>query len=592
MLLEDQRAEARGWIHHFDQDAIVVVLLLVCVVICAISLPVSPFPRDGWFETQYHLFGRFPGEDDYAPIAAPAVFYKFVHWLALFAGLDLKRELYLACLAQNCLLFISACYVYHTCKFVSSQKVASFVAISFLLFVLSLGMAQAFWSENVVLVMFAAVLYLNAAIYYERSDSSGVFWRRALFGSLLTGLLVITRITPVLLIPGICLLLHHRLSRKRLAGYAALACLMTGLMLGGMLASNYARFGRAELTNSAGRHLWQGVNPIVDRALAESPEFLELKVLNPDIQSKNWYEVRLPNDRRQEFDGEKLLGRLASQAIRSHPFSYLRLGLTKFVTTIDQPPYRLGSDGRGNHHLLSTDPLKTDSLLPPLGEPVLSGPVTSVAGKAITAAFSLGRMVYPVVVFFVLAAYNALIIRELRLRRGGGSMRRDGLWHLLVGAALLGMVYVNNIFQERAIVWMVRSVCALVLLLQVAIISSDSETCVDERQFEAFPDVVAYSFLVFMFFGSLWLSWQTETRNTRNVLPYLPFLAVMLAMSLRHWLGSAAAWRSLMESHAARGAHGTANTVLRRAPAFAAGPLPPQLRKVLARRMATPANLG
>jgi hypothetical protein len=49
-----------------------------------------------------------------------------------------------------------------------------------------------------------------------------------------------------------------------------------------------------------------------------------------------------------------------------------------------------------------------------------------------------------------------------------------------------------------------------------------------------------------MFFGSLWLSWQTETRNTRNVLPYLPFLAVMLAMSLRHWLGSTlAAWRSL-----------------------------------------------
>ena len=35
--------------------------------------------------------------------------------------------------------------------------------------------------------------------------------------------------------------------------------------------------------------------------------------------------------------------------------------------------------------------------------------------------------------------------------------------------------------------------------------------------------MASYSFLAFMFFGSLWLSWQVETNNTRNVLPYLPF---------------------------------------------------------------------
>src|SRR6202142_1749808 len=337
-----------GRVHNFWQDGVVVVILLVCTVVSAVTLPISPYPRDGWFESQYRLFGLFPGEDDYTPIAAPAVFYRIVHWLAIPAGMDLKGEMYLASVAQNCLLFLSGCFVHYACKHVSSRMVAGFGAISLLLFVLSTGLAQAFWSENVALVMFAAVLYLNTKIYYNATDSSRPFWRRAFFSSLLTGLLVITRMTPVLLIPGLFFLLYGRLSRNRLVGYTALACLTTALLLGGMLASNYARFGRAELTNSSGRHLWQGVTPIVDTALAESPEFLELKALNPKIQWKNWYEIRLPNDRRQEFDGEELLGRLAREAIRNHPFMYLRLGLTKFLTTIGQPPYRLGSDVRGN----------------------------------------------------------------------------------------------------------------------------------------------------------------------------------------------------------------------------------------------------
>lgn len=75
------------------------------------------------------------------------------------------------------------------------------------------------------------------------------------------------------------------------------------------------------------------------------------------------------------------------------------------------------------------------------------------------------------------------------------------------------------------------------------------------------------------------------------MLPYLPFLAVILAMSLRYWLGSAAAWRSLMEPREARRARGVANVVLRGVPAFAAGWLPPQPRKVMVPRMVTAANL-
>lgn len=549
-----------GRFHHFGQDRVILFVLLVCTVVSALTQPISPYPRDGWFESQYRLFGRFPGEDNYTPIAAPAVFYKIVHWLAYLTGLDLKGEMYLASVAQNCLLFISGCFVYYTCKHVSSRRVAGFVAISFLLFVLSAGLAQAFWSENVALVMFAAVLYLNMKIYYDaaessRADLSRSFWRRALFSSLLTGLLVITRMTPVLLIPGLIFLFYGRLSRIRLVGYAVLACLTTGLLLGGMLASNYARFGRAELTNSSGRHLWQGVTPIVDTVLAESPEFLELKALNPTIQWKNWYEIRLPNDRRQEFDGEELLGRLAKQAIRNHPFLYLRLGLTKFVTTISQPPYRLGSDLRGNHHLLAADPLKTDSLLPPLGESVLKLPAlaTTAAGNAITVVFSLGQIMYSIVVFLVLTTCSALIVRKERLLpmqrerqgRGAGAMEYAGLRHLLAGILLLGMIYVTNIPQGRLMTWVVRGLCALVLLLQVVIIGGSDKAPVDRQPFKHARDGIAYAFAALMFFGSLWLSWQGETKNTRNVLPYLPFLSVMLAIALPYWFNAAANRRSV-----------------------------------------------
>ena len=530
------------------QDRIIVIVLLACTAVSALASPISPFPRDGWFESQYRLFGRFPGEDDYTPIAAPAVFYKIVHWLALPAGVDLKGEMYLASVAQNCLLFLSACFVYYTCKQLSSGRVAGLVAIAFLLFVLSTGVAQAFWSENVVVAMFAAVLYLNTKVYRQAGDASSPFWGRALLSSLLTGLLVITRLTPVLLIPGIFFLLHGRLGRGRLLGYTALACLITALLLGAMLASNQARFGRTELTNSSGRHLWQGVTPIVDTALADSPEFLELKALDPRIQGKSWFEVRLPNDRRQEFDGEALLGRLARQAISGHPVQYLRLGLTKLVTGICQPPYRLGSDLKGNHHLLAADPLKADALLPPPGEAMLKLPRQAMrwAQNALGAVFSVGQILYPIAVFLVLSSYSALIVQGVPVVapiQGGdraGMMKHAARWHLMAGVLFLGMIYSTVIPHGRPLAWLVRGLCAFVLLWQALIIDRESRIGrTGDQPFKAARNGIAYTFLAAMFFGSLWLSWQSEVKNTRVVLPYLPFLSVMLAIALSYWCDAA-----------------------------------------------------
>ena len=105
----------------------------------------------------------------------PAVFYKLVHWWALLLRTDLRGELYWAALAQNGLLFGSACLIYASCKYVSAKQVAGPVALLFLLIVLSTGVAQAFWSENIVLPMYALVLYLNMNVYYQGDAHSGQF---------------------------------------------------------------------------------------------------------------------------------------------------------------------------------------------------------------------------------------------------------------------------------------------------------------------------------------------------------------------------------------------------------------------------------
>jgi hypothetical protein len=220
------------------------------------------------------------------------------------------------------------------------------------------------------------------------------------------------------------------------------------------------------------------------------------------------------------------------QAIRNHPLLYLRLGLEKFVTTIGQPPYRLGSDLKGNHHLLAADPLRTDSLLPPPGETVLKLPrlATGAARIALRAVFSVGQIIYPIAIFFVLTAYGALIV-------GGSRLQNPRLWHLLAGALLLGMIYVTYIPQGRLLTWVVRGVCALLLLLQIVVVGRNSESRIDRQPKSR--DSIVFTFLALMFFVSLWLSWQMEVKNTRNVLPYLPFLSGMLAIALRYWLNAA-----------------------------------------------------
>jgi len=523
------------WFRGLEQDTIVIAALILCTLAWALLLPVNPYPRDVWFETQYLLFGHFPGAENYTPIAVPAVLYKSVHWVARLLQLELRGEMYLASLTQNGLVFLSACLVYYTCKRVTPPRAAAYVAIAYLLAVLETAAAQAFWSETIVLLMFAAVLYVILRMYMESADRPmppGLFWRQAFLSSLLTGLLVVTRMVPALLIPAAAFLLHRRLSTGRLAGYTALMCLTTAVLLAALLLSNDLRFGRAELTNSSGRHLWQGVYPVGDEALGESPEFIELKTLNPDIEHKDWFELLLPDDARREFYGERLLSRLARQAIRTHPLLYLQLGARKFITEIAQPLPDLGSDPKGNHPLLSADPLHTDLPLPPLIHDLLPIPLYSAAIRVIRKLWLIRSVVYPVSVFIALSTYGALL---------AGRGQRRKLRQLLLGIGLLWLVYLNR--ADSVLTGFLEiGTCCSVLLLQIWLTGSAGQK--RKPSIASSKDRILYTFLVVMFFGSLWFSWQIEKTNTRNIVPYLPFLSVMLAMAYRLWRGQAGRWRS------------------------------------------------
>lgn len=526
-----------------SHDRFFISVLFLGTLVSALTLPVNPWPRDGWFETQYWIVGSFLGQDNYTPIAAPAVFYKLMHWLALLLGLDLKGEMYAVSLAQNALVFLSSCLVYYSCQHMRLGKVAGPVAIVFAGFVLSTGLPQAFWSENLALFLFAAVLYLNIKIYKGTMDSTQRFWGIAVLSSLLIGLLVITRVTPIFLIPAVFFLLYGRTSHRRLFGYVAFASVTTALLVVLMLVSNYSRFGRVELTNSSGRHLWQGVTPIVDTALADSEEFLELKELNPEIEGSNYWDVQLPNDERQEFSGEELFGRLAREAIRNDPLSYLALGLRDFVTTIGQPPYRLGFGNEEGHY----DPLNTDEPLPSIAESVLKLPkiMASIPSRLIAYAYRVGRKLYAVAIFFAATTYCAFLIQRLRVlpiqpvkeRRSGWPAKYGTVAFFVLGSILAGIV--NSGANDVVEFYVPISLCALVLFLQLLIIRKDSLRHVEARASNVSADGVFYTFAALLFFGSLWFSWQVEWNNNRNLLPYLPFLAVMIAIALTYWLDRA-----------------------------------------------------
>jgi putative flippase GtrA len=374
---------------------IVALVLITCGVM--LGLKVNPWPRDGWFETQYFIVGHFPGHDNDTPIAAPAMLYALAHLIAAGLRLDLAGEMYVGVALQNLLILLSACFVYFTLKSMRLTALAGPVAIAFLLLVLSTGLPQSFYSESTVIFMMAAVM-LVIAVLPPHADAGGTrFWVLTLTCALLVGLLVLTRMTPIFLIPAIALLFFRRMPVRRVVQVTAAMGVATVLFLAVTVLANHARFGRYELTNSSGRHLWQGVMQLTD---------------DPKLRGLNWWEVPpLPPDGglyTMSDPRDPALAAASKEIIRKEPGRYLVQGAKKFFTTIAVAPYHFGTGSYQGH----SNPLNRTELLPPLASAMHAGfyaRVVEAVMRRVYIAFTWG---YPLTIVAIAITWLARAFRR------------------------------------------------------------------------------------------------------------------------------------------------------------------------------------
>jgi hypothetical protein len=523
-------------------DKLVVALILTTAV-GALCLPVNPAPFDGWYKTQYYLFGSFLGQDNYAPIAAPAILFRIGHALAVQMGGGLVEEFYIASVLQNLLVLASACFVYYTLK-VWRLNLARTVAIGYLLLVLSTGLPQAFWSETVVLFLMSAVVLVLALVLNDAGGSAARFWSLAIVCGVMVGALVVTRATPVFLIPAIALLFFYRMPFARVIHFTGTITMITVLALAATVIGNHFRFGRYELTNSSGRRLWAGVKDFSDRALGTSEDYQALKRLDPNIEGKSWWElpaavshqIRRPGAFDEEaYPLDPLLTKLAFEAIWNEPILYLKQGAKKFVITIGAAPYNLASyePERG------WNPLGRSDLLPPLWN-VMKGPGgwSAAVQRAFEGIHRLFEWLYPVTIFAIAVSYLALVLQQLdrfigRCVVADSSARQNILIAVFVA---VGPVLVLIPLKFRGLSWeslTVSWLCATMLGVLTAILIRSTQHSPPTRSSGA--DFSQFSFLVLVFFGTLWVSWQEDTANSRLTIPFLPFWSVMLAQAAAYW---------------------------------------------------------
>jgi putative flippase GtrA len=377
-------------VRRVDWTLVALPLILLAVML---GSKVNPWPRDGWFETQYFLFGNYPGYDNYAPVSAPALLFGLGHVIAVALGLDLAGELYVGVVLQNLLILLSAYFVYLTLKAMRFTELAGPVAIGFLLCILSTNLPQAFYSESTVIFLMAAVMFVVVVL----PEATGArFWKLTAVCSLLVGLLVLTRMTPVFLIPALALLFFRRMPLLRVVQFTGALTAITVVLLAATVLANHARFGRYELTNSSGRHLWQGVMELTD---------------DPGLRGLNWWEVPPAGLTTLADPRDPVLASKAKEIIRKEPGRYLLQGAKKFATTIGVAPYYFGTGGSGGH----TNPLQRTELLPSLSASSTYEAVVHGVMRRVYIAFSWA---YPITIVVIAAAW---IVRVARRERATGA---------------------------------------------------------------------------------------------------------------------------------------------------------------------------
>ena len=410
-------------------------VFLFCLLV-ALTQFVNPFPHDGWFYSQYRLFGRSPGADNYTPVAVPAFLYAFVHFATALFGRGLVAEFYLGSLLHHLLLFSSAVFLYLSHGLLGLRKSGLLASVLLILFVESTLMPQAFWSENVTLFLMSGTLLVAFAILTSPQMSDRKFLALAfVFGSLIGGL-TITRLIPFVILPGLVLFYRFHLPPHRVIRFASVATGVVLVMVLACMGANAYRYGRFELTNSAGRHLWNLISVRSDEMLAESREYQILRRAIPDVQGKYWWEIQPQDiDGLKNFTREELFRTLSRQAIFRRPLTFAAIGMRNSLLLLRQCPRRIGLA-----RALYYNPLKRSTMLPALVHPL--PPLEKFLALFHQAAVAI----YAYAVYATLAlGFFTAVTREILSAHAvkGHGAPTSGVWLFLV-AAFFAMLYLTG----------------------------------------------------------------------------------------------------------------------------------------------------
>ena len=503
-------------------------------VIIALGLEVNSFPADGWFQSQYRVLAQSPGAGNYTPIAAPAYYYSIVHGVSVVLGMDLASELRLAAIGQTLMLCLSCLAVYDCLLLLGRRRLGMAVSFVLLLGLASTSMTHAFWSESVVTFLVAISLWLIVRSLVKSGMSLGRFALLATALGLLLGLLTITRVVPLVLLPAAIALFALFAPARRTVALAAIGSTMVSAIVLGNMAANEYRYGRFELSNSGGRHLWNAVSDKVDVMLEGSVEFERLRRADPEVVGKEWWEVRLEHiPVNSAISREAYLGALSAEAIYTRPDVFAGLGVARARVLMASFPRDFG-------RWRSTNPvnnlLDRDSPLPALV------PALAWLTPVMVAIHHVAERAHPFIMWLLgtVLFYLVLSGTGAQARSASRSGGRPGglLWRSLLVA--MGIAW-GGILHLPWIAVFALSVLLAWWLGRRDIHSTNQPNIKLLRwEGELLALMASWSFLIFV--ACLWASAQLETPSTRVIAPFLVLLAIPSAAAMEA-LGFRGEWQ-------------------------------------------------
>lgn len=314
--------------------------ILFFIVLCSFLFqPVNCFPEDGWFLSQHRLFAKqSPASNNVHPIAAPAVFYKFNNlFLRAVNAYTPEAEFYFSVMMHHFLLFASAILWFKIGGLLGLGMAHTGIGLFYVVLVEAAFLPQSFWSENISMPLVMYVLYEAIKMHtMPVPTGKGSLSGPALLG-LALGLLITTRVTPVIFLPAIYLLLFQSpVSRVRKIQNGAM---ITGISLAVvllMMTGNMLRYGKFEFTSNVGGHLWNILHDEPEPILKETRQFQNLRSSIDPRKLRVFYwelegrlrksgnpelEVYANNGRRyQEF-----LRSMVLEGVQNHPFLFFNV---------------------------------------------------------------------------------------------------------------------------------------------------------------------------------------------------------------------------------------------------------------------------